>query len=102
MLAPLTGHYAGLMHDIYGGLVEASATSTRLGNSTIKPSLSIMRGHQTSLIIVMGVMISLSIMWGHQTSLIIVMGVMISLSIMRVQWKKFVMGVLEVPCQISR
>jgi hypothetical protein len=53
-----------------------------LGNSIIKPSLSIM--------------------WGQQTSLSIVMGVMISLSIMRVWWKKFVMGVLEVPCQISR
>ena len=72
----------GLVHDICGGLIEASASSTRLGNSIIKPSLSIMRGHQTSLSIMMGVMRSLSIM--------------------QVQWNKFVMGVLEVPCQISR
>jgi hypothetical protein len=41
-------------------------------------------------------------MQGQQTSLSIVMGVVRSLSIMRVRWKKFVMGVLEVPCQISR
>jgi hypothetical protein len=41
-------------------------------------------------------------MLGHQTSLSVMMGVMRSLSIMWVQWNKFVMGILEVPCQISR
>jgi hypothetical protein len=64
------------------GELKLLTISTRLGNSIIKPSLSIM--------------------WGHQTSLSIVMGVVRSLSIMQVRWKKYVMGVLEVPCQISR